>query len=65
MGSAILRLGSISRKVAWRGDLETMARTGAAMWLAATAGGPVPSASREGSAEARESGLKSPIVVSC
>lgn len=64
MGSAILWKGIVSKKVIWRGDLGTMARMGAAMWLAA-AGAPVPNASKVGgSVVVRESALKSPIAVS-
>ena len=64
MGSAILWGAMLSKKVAWRGDLGTMARTGAATWLAAGRV-PVPNASNVGgSVEVRETGLKLPIAVS-
>ena len=64
MGSAILWGAMFSKKVVWRGDLRTMARTGAATWLAA-GGAPVPNACKVGgSVVVRESGLKLPIAVS-
>lgn len=64
MGSAILWGGTIAKNWVWRGDLGTMARTGAAMWL--VAGAPVPSPSIViGGSGVRESGLMSPIAVSC